>query len=75
MKLGSSRDSSMTSSAVDWLCSDPQSTCCQELDGVAQGFLYSPQLDLVVEASTSRAQDPRVRIPVALDFVGVETYQ
>ena len=26
------------------LCLNPQSTCCQELDGTAQVFCHSPQL-------------------------------
>ena len=36
--------SSSSSSAVDQPCLDPQSTCCQELGGVAQVFRHSPQL-------------------------------
>ena len=33
-----------SSSTVDQLCLDPQSTCCQELGGVAQVFRSSTQL-------------------------------
>ena len=36
--------SSPSSSAVDQPCLDPQSTCCQELGGVAKVFCRSPQL-------------------------------
>ena len=35
---------SSSSSAVDQPCLDPQSTCCQELGGLAQVFRHSPQL-------------------------------
>ena len=38
-----SSSSSSSSSAVDQPCLDPQSTCCQELGGVAQVFHRSPQ--------------------------------